>query len=405
MQLISKNKRSIFLLFVLLIILVTSLSNPIIILISNDFGLHLSSLILYSAFFLSFIKYIRNGVGFHNATLLKFIMLFSISFILSLYFFFEEFSYRNLSGLLSYFYFLIFIFVFSFEKISYERANVFFRVALIITILSMYLIEVATIAGLRSSTNQSGLFYIFPFQLFYYCFFSKQQLLGKVFLIISILASLYAFSFNFQKSAFIFIFASLTLTIWVTNRKARLSQKIIMMILISIPVLLGYDFIWQLFSREIFELDYSLIDTDSTDINALNSSLYRFYAYEYAFNSLTSDLFHFLFGYGAGHFSIVHNGATPHSSALYLLISFGFFGFFSYYFLVLLSLRRVFNAISSDINSRFNGFLIVFILSGLIYSLLNNSNGLAWEETSFATNILFFMAILIPFSVFEEKYE
>ena len=405
MQLISKNKRSIFLLFVLLIILVTSLSNPIIISISNDFGLHLSSLILYSAFFLSFIKYIRNGVGFHNATLLKFIMIFSISFILSLYFFFDEFSYRNLSGLLSYLYFLIFIFVFSFEKISYERANVFFRVALIITILSMYLIEVATIAGLRSSTNQSGLFYIFPFQLFYYCFFSKQQLLGKVFLIISILASLYAFSFNFQKSAFIFIFASLTLTIWVTNRKARLSQKILMMILISIPVLLGYDFIWQLFSREIFELDYSLIDTDSTDINALNSSLYRFYAYEYAFNSLTSDLFHFLFGYGAGHFSIVHNGATPHSSALYLLISFGFFGFFSYYFLVLLSLRRVFSAISSDINSRFNGFLIVFILSGLIYSLLNNSNGLAWEETSFATNILFFMAILIPFSVFEEKYE
>lgn len=398
MQLVSKNKRSIILLVSLLIILVTSLSNPTILIFSDGFSLHLSSFILYLAFSLSLLKYISNSVMFHNATLLKFIPLFFITLILSLYFTFEDFNYRKLNGLLSYFYFFIFVFIISFEKISYEKARAFFGIALVISITSMYVIEVATIAKLRISTAQSALFYVFPLQFLYFYFFSKKHLLDKVFLLLAILATVYAFSFDFQKSAFIYIFATLFLTFWIAYKKFKLSRKILYLTLIGILVLFGYDFVWQIFSSEIFDQDYSLI---SSDVDALNSSLYRFYVYQYAFNSLTSDIFHFLFGYGPGHFSSIHDGATPHSSALYFMISFGFFGFFSYYFLIFLSLRRIFRALPSEKYSRFNEFLIVFILSGLIYSLFNNANGLAWEETTFSTNILFFMAILLPFKLYE----
>ena len=399
MQLVSKNKRSIFLLVILLIILVTSLSNPIIFLFSDGFSLHLSSFILYLVFSLSLLKYISNSAMFHNAALLKFIPLFFITLILSLYFTFEDFNYRKLNGLLSYFYFFIFVFIISFEKISYEKARAFFGIALIITATSMYVIEVATIAKLRTSTAQSGLFYVFPLQFLYFYFFSKNNLLDKVFLLFSILATVYAFSFDFQKSAFIYIFATLCLTFWITYKKFKLSRKILLLTLIGILVLFGYDFVWQIFSSEIFDREYSFIN--SSDVDALDSSLYRFYVYQYVFNSLTSDIFHFLFGYGPGHFSTIHDGATPHSSALYFLISFGFFGFFSYYFLIFLSLRRIFRALPSEKYSRFNEFLIVFILSGLIYSLFNNVNGLAWEEASFSTNILLFMAILLPFKLYE----
>ena len=398
MQLVSKNKRSILLLVILLIILVTSLSNPIIFLFSNGFSLYLSSFIVYLVFSLSLLKYVSNSAMFHNAALLLFIPLFFITLILSLYFTFEDFNYRKFNGLLSYLYFFIFVFIISFEKISYEKAQSFFGIALIITVASMYVIEVATIAELRSNIAKSGLFYVFPFQFLYFYFFSKNNLLDKVFLLFSILATVYAFSFDFQKSAFIYIFSTLLLTFWISYKTFKPSRKILLLSLAGIFVLFGYEFVWQIFSSEIFDRDFSLINPD---INALDSSLYRFYVYQYTFNALTSDIFHFFFGYGPGYFSTVHDGATPHSSALYFLISFGFFGFFSYYFLIFLSLRRIFRALTFEKYSRFNRFLIVFILSGLIYSLFNNANGLAWEEATFSTNILFFMAILLPFSLYE----
>ena len=398
MQLVLKNKPSNFLLLILLIILVTSLSNPIIFLFSDGFSLHLSSFIVYLGFSLSLLKYVSNSAMFHNAALLLFIPLFFITLILSLYFTFEDFNYRKFNGLLSYLYFFIFVFIISFEKISYEKAQSFFRIALIITVASMYVIEVATIAELRSNNNKSGLFYVFPFQFLYFYFFSKNNLLDKVFLLFSILATVYAFSFDFQKSAFIYMFSTLFLTFWISYKTFKPSRKILLLSLAGIFVLFGYEFVWQIFSSEIFDRDYSLINPD---IAALDSSLYRFYVYQYAFNALTSDIFHFLFGYGPGYFSTVHDGATPHSSALYFLISFGFFGFFSYYFLIFLSLRRIFRALTFEKYSRFNGFLIVFILSGLIYSLFNNANGLAWEEATFSTNILFFTAILLPFRLYE----
>lgn len=400
MQLVSKNKRSIFLWVILLIILVTSLSNPIIFLFSDGFSLHLSSFILYLVFSLSLLKYISNSAMFHNAALLKFIPLFFITLILSLYFTFEDFNYRKLNGLLSYFYFFIFVFIISFEKISYEKAQFFFRSALVITITSMYIIELATISSLRTSHMQSSLFYVFPLQLLYYKFFSKKNLLDKGLLLFSILVTVYAFSFDFQKSAFVYILSTLFLIFWIASKKIKLSRKILWLTLICVPVSFGYDLVLEIFSNEIFDRDYSVINS-SRDVNALDSSLYRFYVYQYVFDSVTSDIFHFLFGYGPGHFSTIHDGATPHSSALYFLISFGFFGFFSYYFLIFLSLRRIFRALPSEKYSRFNEFLIVFILSGLIYSLFNNVNGLAWEETSFSTNILLFMAILLPFKLYK----
>ena len=139
MQLVSKNKRSIFLFVILLIIIVTSLSNPVILIFSDGFSLHLSSFILYLAFSLSLLKYISNSAMFHNGTLLKFIPLFFITLILSLYFTFEDFNYRKLNGLLSYFYFFIFVFIISFEKISYEKARAFFWIALIMRTMAVLL--------------------------------------------------------------------------------------------------------------------------------------------------------------------------------------------------------------------------------------------------------------------------
>ena len=402
MQLVSKNKRSILLLVILLIIFVTSLTNPIIFSFSDDLSLRLSSFIAYLVFSLSLLKYVSNGALIHNTALLLFVPLFFITLILSLYFTFDDYSYRKFSGLIAYFYFFVFVFIMSGEKISLDKAQFFFGIALIISVMSMYAIEIATIANLRTSTSESGLFYTFPLQFLYFYFFSKKNLLDKVFLFFSILATLYAFSFDFQKSAFIYIFSTLFLTFWIASKKIKLSRKILWLTLICVPVFFGYDFVLQIFSNEIFDRDYSVIDS-SRDVNALDSSLYRFYVYQYVFDSMTSDIFHFLFGYGPGYFETVHDGKTPHSSLLYLLISFGIFGFLSYYLLIFLSLRRLFKGFSLDNYSRLSGFLIVFILSGSIYSLFNNINGLSWEEFSFTTNILYFIAILIPFNLYEVK--
>mgnify|MGYP006144140553 CR=1 FL=1 len=402
MQLVSKNKRSNFLLIMLLIILVTSLTNPIIFSFSDGLSLRLSSFIFLLALFLSVLKNVNNSAVLSNAALSKLIPLFFITLILSLYFTFDDYNYRKFSGLIAYFYFFVFVFIMSGEKISLEKAQFFFGSALVIVIASMYIIELATIAKLRSSPLQSALFYVFPFQLLYYNFFSKKQLLDKGVLVFSILATVYALSFDFQKSAFIYIFSTLCLIFWITSKKIKLSRKILWLTLICILVSFGYDFVWQSFSNEIFDRDYSVINS-SRDVDALDSSLYRFYVYQYAFDSVTSDIFHFLFGYGPGYFATVHDGKTPHSSLLYLLMSFGIFGFLSYYLLIFLSLRRLLKGLSLDNYSRLSGFLIVFILSGSIYSLFNNINGLSWEEFSFTTNILYFIAILIPFNLYEVK--
>ena len=401
MKLVSKNKSSIFLFSILLVVLVTSLSNPVIILVNDIFSLRVSSFILYLILLLSVLKYISNSKIYYNTTLLKLIPLFFITLIISTYFTFDDFNYRKLNGLTSYFYFFIFVFIIGFEKISYENARLFFRIALVIIIISMYIVEIALITESKTSNMKTTLFYVFPFQFLYFSFFSKKRLSDKLYLLFSILVSVYAFSFDFQKSAFIYIFATLFFTYSITKKKIKLSRKILLLTLIGILLLFGYDFVWKIFSNEIFEQDFSSII--SSDVDALNSTLYRFYVYQYVFESLTSDVFHFLFGYGPGHFSTIHDGATPHSSLLYLLISFGFFGFFSYYFLVFLSLRRVFKSLFNKEYSRINEFIIVFILSGLTYSLFNNANGLSWEEYTFATNILIFIVILLPFNLCEDN--
>lgn len=386
----------------LLIILVTSLTNPIIFSFSDGLNLRLSSLIFLLALFLSVLQNVNNSVVLINAALSKLIPLFFITLCLSLYFTFDDYTYRKFSGLIAYFYFFVFLFIMSGEKISLDKAQFFFGIALIITIMSMYAIEIATIAKLRTSTSESGLFYTFPLQFLYFVFFSKQKLLDKVFLLFSIFVTVYAFSFDFQKSAFIYIFSTIFLMFWITFRKVKLSRKILWLTLICVLVSFGYDFVLQIFLNEIFDRDYSVINS-SRDVNILDSSLYRFYVYQYVFDSVTSDIFHLLFGYGPGYFETVHDGKTPHSSPLYLLLSFGIFGFLSYYFLIFLSLRRLLKGLSLDSYSQLSGFLIVFILSGSIYSLFNNINGLSWEEFSFTTNILYFIAILIPFNLYEVK--
>jgi hypothetical protein len=402
MQLVSKHKRSIYLLMMLLIILVTSLSNPIIFLFGDGLSLRLSSFIFLLVLFFCVIKYIRNRALFHSAALLKLFPLFLITLTLSLYFTFDDYNYRRLSGLMSYFYFFVFVYIIGCEKISYEKAQFFFGSALVITIASMYIIELATIYSLRTSHMQSSLFYVFPLQFLYYNFFSKKQLLDKGLLIFSLVAVLYAFSFDFQKSAFIYIFSTLFLSFWITRKEIKLSRKILLLTLICIVLSFGFNFVWQIFSNEIFDRDFSVV-SNSSDLNDLDSSLYRFYVYQYAFKSLTGDIFHFLFGYGPGYFAAIHDGATPHSSLLYSLMSFGFFGSFSYYFLIFLSLLRLLKGLAVENYSRLSGFLIVFILSGSIYSLFNNVYGLAWEEFSFTTNILYFIAILIPFNLYKIK--
>ena len=399
MKLVSKNKYSVFLFSILLVVLVTSLSNPVILLLNDIFSLRVSSFILYLILLLSVLKYFSNSKMYYNTTLLKLIPLFFVTLIISTYYTFDVFSYRKLNGLISYFYLFIFISVIGFEKISYENARLFFRIALVIIIISMYVVEIVLITELVTNNTKTTLFYVFPFQFLYFSFFSKKRLLDKVYLVFSILGTVYAFSFDFQKGAFIYIFATLFFSFWITKKKIKLSRKILLLTLIGLLLLFGYDFVWKIFSNEIFEQDFSSII--SSDFDTLNSTLFRFYVYQYAFESLTSDVFHFLFGYGPGHFSTIHDGATPHSSLLYLLISFGFFGSFSFYFLVFLSLRRVFKGLSDKKYLRIKEFIIVFILSGLTYSLFNNANGLSWEEYTFATNILIFIVILLPFNLYE----
>ncbi|MDB4245698.1 hypothetical protein N9832_05185, partial [Amylibacter sp.] len=282
-----------------------------------------------------------------------------------------------------------------------EKAQAFLHMALIINITGMYVIELSTIVGLRTSNMESSMFYVFPFQFLNFYFFSKRNIFDKILLIVSILATAYSFYFDFQKSAFIYISSMLILTIWVSRKEIKLIRKILLIILFCVFLAFAYYFVWPIFVNEVFDRDYTGII--SLDVNKLDSSLYRFYVYLYAFESLTSNFFHFLFGYGPGHFSKVHSGATPHSSLLYILISFGFFGFFSYYMLIFLSLFKSYKGLKVGNFPRLNSFFIVSIISGTIYSFLNNANGLAWEDASFATSILFFVIILLPFIIREDN--